>query len=200
MPFKLVNRNIVVIGEFNAAIIKPAWLVKQKIFGDGPVEVRLRENPGAHLFKFHDLEWLVGHDRLVIRSLPHVTVDVGAKVARILLDLPHTPVTAIGHNFQFESATVETALDARLGERIAKDIALTVGEGLRQATWQAVVSTGDRTTLTLRIVTEKAKQLIDLNFHSEAVSAEEAATAADKSRDYYSRATEVVGSLGGNVE
>ncbi len=135
MAFELTGRTIVVRGEFNKAIISPKWLAAQGIVPDGPVEVRVSDMADMpRLFIFAQFRWTVAHDRLAVQPVNPDADDPGPKVATILRILKHTPVSGLGHNFSFEAGEAVPLLQARLGDRIAPEIAEALGHELRTST------------------------------------------------------------------
>jgi hypothetical protein len=104
MPLTLHTLDVVVIGRFNPHIITPPWLIAQKVAGVTEVEMRLGfdvDNRRSIVsFEMEGLRWLVNDSRLTISSKT-VANDPAKRAALVLDKLPHTPITAIGHNFHY---------------------------------------------------------------------------------------------------
>ena len=101
---KLINANVVLLGGFNPHIIQPHWLVQHEVAAGEPEEpaisVQINIGGGAQPIRFSlgSFDWEVGLTRLKISS------DEGRApsdmIRKLLGLLPHTPIRAVGHNFQ----------------------------------------------------------------------------------------------------
>lgn len=189
---RLVGRNVVVRGEFNRAIVTPKWLVGQEILEDGEVQAVLTDHPNAaRLFTFGEFKWHVGPDRLMARGLDPEANDPGPIIARILDKLPHTPVTAIGHNFLFEVASdpsISPLLGARSGQEVARSLELDLTRS--EATF--VMRSDENSSVTVKATVEKSDSKLDLNFHFQVTTADEAKRSANASDEMRGRAVEIV--------
>lgn len=193
MAFDLVQRNTVVRGEFNAAIIRPRWLVNQGLFQHGEAGFQLSDRPGGpRVFNFHEYQWEIGQDRLVLTCRDVHAGDPGECVARILKILPHTPVTAVGHNFVFESSEIIDAICPHIGRFAGNDLAELLGHDLAKSDGAVVLSIDDERSLTIRVFAESPTQKIDLNFHYAASDTRAAQEAARTSQRCLERAREIV--------
>lgn len=176
MPFKLTAKNCVVVGHFNAAIIKPPWLVKQGILPDGEMQLSLSDRPEApRVFKFAGLDWQVGPTRLVVSPVSPDGVNPAVPVGQILRKLPHTPISAIGHNFIFDVEPNDPSLEPRLGSRPMRDLASKLGGDFMETSWSLAVQHLKGYRLTLKVQTGVNMQKADANFHFNVDSAEQAA-------------------------
>jgi hypothetical protein len=128
---ELKLRQTVVIGAFNPAIITPDWLDEFDLCRpDG--EFALSDQPDASGFQAGGFEWEVDSASLSISVEGDKTADCGAMAARVLALLPHTPVEAVGHNFQYlcpENEWVPRVLP-RIGGRGAGEL-----PGVGQVRW-----------------------------------------------------------------
>lgn len=196
MAFELKGRNTIVRGEFNRAIIGPKWLVDQRVSPDDKVELAVSDSADMpRLFRFAGFHWTVAHDRLVVQSVSPQDDDPAPKIAEVLRILKHTPVSGTGHNFLFESTEPEPCLETHLGDWSAARIGEELGHELRKSTYEVRLSTGEHQSLTVKIVTDLAKQSVDLNFHFDTPDAQAAANAADESASCRERADEVLKTL-----
>jgi hypothetical protein len=115
----------VAIGGFSPTIITPDWLVEQGVCKSGAAgsDFAYRpDRPEGDAFYADGFEWEVDFSRLCVSASGEGS-DCGAKLARVLEILPHTPVEAIGHNFHFVCPVSEWKTDAvpMLGRRALKD-------------------------------------------------------------------------------
>lgn len=109
MKAQIDNWSIVVIGAWNAAILSPAWLtehlgIKSQVLIEFPVG-DLRQ---PLRFTLERVRMVVTRDRLILSPISDETASLEqAEVfaRKILQTLTHTPVSAVGINFQF----IETA-------------------------------------------------------------------------------------------
>ncbi len=174
MSLELTQVDTVVAGRFNPHIINPLWLVKQGIVeGEeeakykGTVDISDRETRFG--FEIGGYEWQVSNHRLVVRS-PSCE-DPGPVVRKVLKDLPHTPIRALGHNFTYESPLSEWSvglpqLGALSAERFREHFKL------RQAEWGVSLGCDDGVTLNVRVSVDESSAAISFNFHREVSSAE----------------------------
>src|SRR3954465_5160936 len=107
VPAILEQAQTVAIGAFNPYVITPAWLVKYSICTrDEEVNVRMVPLGEGAAFEFGPIQWQIDGQRLSVSSADR-NVDCGNLVSRVLDLLPHTPVQAMGHNFQFTATKEE---------------------------------------------------------------------------------------------
>ncbi len=107
--------SLVVAGSWNAAILTPAWMLQHGFQRDAGepsnVQVFLPAVQGA-VFEFprfvlDELSYVVRPDTLLILpsdSTPERFVLAEQVTARVVRVLSHTPITGIGHNFEFREA------------------------------------------------------------------------------------------------
>jgi hypothetical protein len=100
----LEQAQTVALGPFNPFIITPEWLDRTSILSTGEAEIRFKVIGEGAAFEFSDVSWEVNLGRLVVSSRKE---DCGEIVAKVLEQLHHTPVHAIGNNFHFTSSTEE---------------------------------------------------------------------------------------------
>lgn len=85
-------------GHFNPRIVNPDWLAQQGIWSSDGVALGLGILRDGLSFRDKSVEWLVDNQGLVLSSLD---ADCGDLAAQVLELLPHTPMTAVGNNFNF---------------------------------------------------------------------------------------------------
>lgn len=195
MAVQLISRNTVVRGEFNRAIIVPRWLVAQEILPDGEVEFAVSDAADQpRQFRFAGFMWNVAHDRLVIAARPDIDVeaDTGSVAAKVLRILIHTPVTAVGHNFLFESTEAIASCVPALGARPMSELAEGLGGEFRSATCEVKFAENAQSSVTAKIMTDQNLPRFDLNFHFAVESAESAAHACERSAECRNRANDLL--------
>lgn len=111
---KLVNQEttLVIAGAWNPAILTPSWILKnglgKELDGNNRIEISMPVDVGAFQFPrytLEDLQYTARTDALVF--FPGETTEDRLQLlekvaARILDQLGHTPVSGVGHNFEFQ--------------------------------------------------------------------------------------------------
>jgi hypothetical protein len=152
--------NVTVVGAFNPAILRPDWLSRKIFESVGPYEMLLAANGAAVLQRRGDLTWWVQQDRLVAAA--NNIASAADFVTKILRTLPHTPVQAVGINFQI-GATV--SLTGTWFRRLSDlKTSSKVLDGKRNVTVVLRAAREDRTTVTMSI-RELALPLVTLEFN-----------------------------------
>lgn len=107
--------SLVVAGAWNASILTPSWVLHHGLNRPsdelGRVQVFLPALQGA-VFEFpryvlDRMAYIVRPDSLLVvpnESTAECLAESEDVVARIVQVLPHTPITGIGHNFEFRDA------------------------------------------------------------------------------------------------
>ncbi len=166
----MTGSSIVTAGAFNARIITPSWLVGEGIVsldspGDG-VEGELTfpaSNPADTKMRFEiaGFRWEVSASRVFIGSDgPDSPADL---VARLLDALPHTPIVAVGSNFDFRVERGDgdkLPLGLRLGRQPTPGLA-EITES--RATLAGV--TGGGTACTIAVAARDNEILANANYH-----------------------------------
>jgi hypothetical protein len=181
MPVRQLNENAVVVGRFNPFIINPEWLVRQKICAAGEVRLQLdlkpAEQQGTVKFIIDGFEWDVTPTRLRIES-GRTGRNPSELAVKVLVELRHTPLTGIGHNFVFlgkQSAW-------RVGRPKLGDLDWSALQSIGKPTQVAcnATITCDGFTLTARMEDQGDEIQIHLNIHREIRSVEELQAAAER--------------------
>jgi hypothetical protein len=189
--------SLVVAGAWNAAILTPAW-VRQYGLGLPPgeqalVQVFLPAVRGA-LFElpryvFDEFSFVVRPDALVVipRDGTAQSLELAEdSVAKILIALAHTPVTGIGHNFEFRSLS-PTPPQLAVFTQARQDLI-----DCMSADWSAVgvsiVSSFKNPADTVQINVHRQWDggaiSVKFNFHHAVATAEQAAAVLAGSNDY----------------
>ncbi len=119
MALTLELAQAVALGPFNPYIITPEWLARTGILPAGEAETRFKDIGEGTAFEFQRVSWEVDLRRLVVSSLEK---DCGDLVAKVLDQLRHTPVRAVGNNFHFACTLDEwgTSPLPSLGKNLAE--------------------------------------------------------------------------------
>ena len=174
---KIALGTCVLAGNLNPAILRPDWLVKNKVLPDGAWTSELGLGPAGVSMKFTmaDLSWTAGLERLQVEATSE-KADPGAFVAEILKHLSHTPVRAVGNNFQAdvsERKVLSQAFRAEFLDQVAGgDTLVSTTVGLKVNHGDAIVN------LNLTFNASSDLQDVRLNFHRDVKDADAAIRAA----------------------
>ncbi|MBN2476069.1 MAG: hypothetical protein JXB62_15770 [Pirellulales bacterium] len=161
MPIALQSFDVVVVGRFNPYIVTPQWLHKEGMCQSESAEVAIGWSPsGPSVFSFSldDFRWQVSDSRLMV-SANTAGLDPAERVARVVEKLPHTPVSALGHNFHYRSeiGKWEGGLP-KIGELDGQGIEQ-FGK-LRQLSWSCALELHD---LVFNMTLERREGSIEIN-------------------------------------
>lgn len=109
--------SLVIAGSWNPAILNPAWVLEHGLNRPGtnePVQVALPAGAGGMIdyprFTLPEFAYVVRHDALAISPAANgadAITRIEDAAAALLTKLPHTPVTGVGHNFEFRDHAPE---------------------------------------------------------------------------------------------
>jgi len=183
----LTQSSCVVAGSWNPAILQPAWMVKQGILPNGGGKIELAAPIGQPTpmplvarYTLADLSWVAQPMSLEVQPAAE-GANPGLFVASVLEKLSHTPIRAVGNNFNFDPGTAGVKLldvfhcagwDRLRGS--AEEVGSRVGVRLSHDTGVVNVTVVSSATA----VTE-----LQFNFHREMVEVSEAIEAARKWAD-----------------
>jgi len=123
-----VLSETVSVGAFNPRIITPSWLVKNEVVREPEwLEDIIDSMPiDENGFPLGGFQWDVDYERLVV-SANKRDRDCGTPTARVIDLLPHTPITAVGHNFHYTCPVSDWPAVAvpKLGTRAGRELAAT---------------------------------------------------------------------------
>ncbi|GMU51054.1 MAG: hypothetical protein AMXMBFR33_02000 [Candidatus Xenobia bacterium] len=157
----MTSFNITVVGRFNRHILEPEWARKRSIISPEPCLAFLPIGGVQPIFRTSSgLCWLLQDDKLLIfgnRS------EAPVFLKSVLTELPHTPVTAIGVNFQ-SSKNVKAKLDVR-----AKTLSKALEKPLLQASEGRTYQLSDGVKLNLKVTWSAGQRTLDTNFHRDTI-------------------------------
>lgn len=98
----ILNQNIVIVGDFNPAIIQPKWILSQKIYeGKIGLDINISNHSIRYFMEKTGIYWeIVGRHFISYNKNPLERLDkinLGF-VKSIFSKLSYTPIQAIGHN------------------------------------------------------------------------------------------------------
>lgn len=104
MALRIQSVNTVALGHFNRWIIRPRWLLKNRVVEIPEADeetASLRGGEGGALqFKLGDLVWVVTDHQVQIAT-DNITLNPTEPLKKLLKLLQHTPIIAVGVNFEF---------------------------------------------------------------------------------------------------
>jgi hypothetical protein len=176
MPINSVpeGHSIVIAGHWNVMIFTPQWVTERFERAPG-IEMMFPINSPTPNIRFgvENLFLVVTPERLTVLSR-EVTTEAFTQMQvlanRILTDLVHTPVSAVGMNLVFTTETPEgSVLDLfRLGDNhqlVEKGLAI------RESTIRRSMADDDRTlNLEIRYVNEPSRLTFDFNYNADVPS------------------------------
>lgn len=205
VPEKL---TIVVAGAFNPAILVPPWVGRYGL-GYPPQQTFQVEMlapvagiGGMPRYSFDGISYSPNFQSVTFYlaglDTPGCQRVVDA-VARMLRELPHTPVSGIGFNFAFNVAEPDEALLQLLSSHAGMIEAFPGGGEVVSRSWSNVVA-WQGALVTVQCQRDNAGVLIDANFHhntTSAVGAAEVVSVADCYQRYFNAAVGLAQSLSG---
>jgi hypothetical protein len=194
--------SLVVAGAWNPAILTPAWVIKHGLNKEESkckVQVFLPAAAQGIVFEWPkytlaDLSFIVRSDAFVLLPPEHNTENfefLQEIASRILKALPHTPITGVGHNFEYREQN-PSAKDLKVFTDSRQDLADEMPAGWEATT--ALVAASFRNA-TGNVVVNIQRQFdvsaiaMKFNFHH-AVTAIDQAVAVLEGRDGYARMTQ----------
>lgn len=195
---KLTKASIVAVGQFNPAIVTPGWLRAEKILTaeEAKVEQLVGATSAARRFQMEGFVWTVSWDRLVFERLTEDQNEAcqPAEIVRALLGrLEHTPVRAIGVNFEFDGDEKSPALACAVGGRPVPQLAAVLGAQIAATHLQVVLldDRGVQVQVNVGVEGDSPVPSVGLNFHRPVASAKEGVTVLEGAQDDLSRAENI---------
>ena len=143
--------SLVVIGKWNVFVLSPEWMSKY-VFGDAKMHIEFTVPHGSISFKANNINVIVSEDSLRIRAENGDNSnlkDIVDVLRRIVRTLAHTPVTAVGINFKYESDAdmsmlfQSTKLDAAKISVVQEEHRWTIDDGKDNMRLNIMLSTSD---------------------------------------------------------
>ena len=103
MKISKQQKSIVVVGNFNPAIVTPDWLRENKLITNGDFNKKNIEliNNEFSIFKIPDMSIFVSRERLQLSSTRYEVSELLFDLCKGIMELlKHTPVTRLGINQQ----------------------------------------------------------------------------------------------------
>jgi len=120
---ELIEQNIVVVGSLNPTILHPNWMVDQRLISKGS-KAGVKFQIGTSFPVEYDCEnyrWTVDFSRLKVNVPPSESpILLSQFIDTVFKELPHTPISAIGHNFVYEDSnkSLDVNFDGKIGWKI----------------------------------------------------------------------------------
>ena len=174
--------DTVIVGHFNPWIIQPIWLAEQGLVDAEAEVVHVAFQPiatGVLQFQTGSFHWKVSQDRLIVQS--DALVNTAAPIIDIIDRLPHTPVSAVGNNFNY--LTTAPAWDGGhpvLGNVSADQLAA-VGDIVSQS-WQVELALRQGVVAKILVRIDATNVIVSFNFHR-SINAPDLAKAALRNFD-----------------
>jgi hypothetical protein len=205
MGLLLNQRTCVAVGRFNPAILVPDWIVKQKILPKGQFEMlaQMGSNPAAGsstvAFTMCGLQWRATLARLDVTAEVE-GADPGEFVAEVLTRLEHTPLRAVGSNFEFTLTDPDgpSKLYALADFGLLKRLESAAGSPALSGMSVAAYSHEDAVARVSLSFERSEVVSIDFNFNRDSLTAKDAAAAARRWSSDKAAAHKVLQSLIGS--
>lgn len=204
MSLKLQSRNIVVVGAFNPRIILPAWLQKVGIVEptDTKPEVgfEITSNERAFRFSTGGFRWHVTDSRLKIHSQEGNPAALAAKVVGCL---PHTPLSAVGHNVEYRSESTDGLRLPQIGELNSVTLKNKCASKVRKVNetgWSCQLEVAEDETLNIRVVQRSGTVEVSTNLHREVTDVQQIGEIAEGFEDDVGLSNETISSMIGEID
>ena len=172
--------TLVVAGAWNVAILNPAWVQKYGLEkSDGLVQVAIPAAMGGIVdfprYTIGEIQYLIRPDWLQISSATSSKLafeKMESFASKILAQLPHTPVSGVGHNFTFIDRTPPTALLSRF-TNANQDITDKLGRDFQIASASVAVTIANQEKSVFTNITrtfEAEIVMVKVNVHHPATS------------------------------
>ena len=169
--------SLVILGNWNPAILQPNWIVRHGFGTEEELTVLLEFSPIAGMpprFTIEGLRILATNDHVLVN--PEQTtadsLELAENVVGSMLDrLSHTPIRAFGQNFEFSEDDVSPRMSQlfNIYDRLAEQIDFPID--VRDTTLRSSYGIGETTlNFTRKLLADGTARLI-FNFHYEVTSA-----------------------------
>ncbi len=162
------------MGAWNTAILNPNWLCKQifELPKDKQIPIEISFDVKVSLkYTINDLIIIPGIEKLIIypaREEEKLFESIVSATSLLYDKLPHTPITAIGHNFRYELTNDERFVDIGFDFTNEQEAFKSISSQDIQSTTIAhslSLQEDKEVILKLNFQKTKDKSIIDLNYH-----------------------------------
>lgn len=177
--------SIVIVGRWNPFIFSPDWVTTHLRDGDDTavrIGIPVDNAEGPRQIAFEHTRLYPSTTRLDIRPEAPALDQMREieRTARKVLDLlPHTPVSALGINFEFHEQAEREAIQSNFVLSDAGQIDASAYQ-LTQTRLRRAFSARGQSTLNLTITWDSSMVSTDFNFHKEIPNAHAAIAALDE--------------------
>ena len=172
--------SLVILGNWNPAILQPDWLVRHGFDTEAELAVQLEFSPIAGIpprFTIEGLRILATNDHVLLN--PEQTtvhfLELTENVGRSMLHrLSHTPIRAFGQNFQFseENVSQDFARLFDISDNLAEQLNFPID--VRDTTLISSYGIGETTLNFTRKLLADGTARLNFNFHYDVTSASNA--------------------------
>lgn len=203
MKIVTTQSSIVVIGNFNPAIVNKDWLVFQEIV---PKDLALETKvitPGVSILEGGQFVFLVDLERLQFTSKDNNKYQMLADIARRFFEkLPHTPCRSVGLNFEIQVEVEGGKNSVTFLKNLFPPQSQEVKNFIENSTSsQGVILVKEEEGSKLRLVIEPADNTLlrfSFNFHFDAPKAEKLIQVIAQFEKCRNRAVEIVNIIKGD--
>lgn len=180
MKINIENWSIAIVGSWNTAIINPGWLTKTLSL-EGLIGIEFPiGNPHLPIrYNANNVLIVARQDALVLApksNLPEVLSHTEIYASKILRTLTHTPVAAVGINFDFVESDPPSSIRKLFNfedrSAVAESGFIVKSNSIRRLLLHE--ATGTQINLTISR-DESSNVTLNFNFHKEVASTENAA-------------------------
>ncbi|MFO7903223.1 MAG: hypothetical protein ACQESR_11555 [Planctomycetota bacterium] len=202
MPLNLQSRNVVIVGAFNPRIILPDWLQKVGIVEpmDTKTEVEFevggKDRPGFR-FSTGAFRWHVTDSRLKIDSQHE---NPATLAARVLEHLPHTPLSAVGHNLEYRSESIDGLRLPQIGELNSAALKKEYNKTVRETGWSCRLELAEGVLLNIRAMQRLGTIEVSTNLHREVPDVDKVRMIARGFEEDVSLSNNIVSSMIGEID
>lgn len=165
MTFSLGMANVSVLGNLNPYIVSPEWLISNEILETSEFHLAFGAVVDGVRFRSGKTEWQVDNKSLQIFSID----NCGGLAAKVLRKLPHTPVRAIGLNFDYSFDGVLAGIEPNLGDEFQDS-----GMEFEVRKWSGVLhNNDDGSRVEMTVVAGSQGVSVGFNHHMASVKVDE---------------------------
>lgn len=170
--------TVVIAGAWDSRIFSPAWIAKHLALSENPeigVSFPVSSLPLPLRYEFDGITLQVAQDKMVILASESKFGTAEKICERVLIALPHTPIAAVGVNFQFAEDDPSDKLLKAFPSEDTNDIS-DAGFSIRSTTIKrstVLTKSGVAHAVNISLSqTEDDTVVFDFNFHKDTTSTE----------------------------